>query len=259
MRALMISSPHSARPAVATVTIVGRGRLGRATATALRAAGVQVFGPYGRGEQVARADVVLLCVPDTEIPAAAMAVAVAENAPFVGHMSGATPVDGVVDFGLHPLQTFTGDEGPEAFRGIGCAVAGRTPAALEVAEELAGLLGAHPFPLEDAQRAGYHAAASIASNFTVTLLATAERIAATTGLAPDQARALLAPLVRTTVENWAARGPEGALTGPVARGDERTVARQRDAVAAAAPESLALFDALVDRTRALAGRTAAVS
>lgn len=257
MRALMISSPHSARPVIATVTIVGRGRLGRATATALRAAEVQVSGPLGRGENIPSSDVVLLCVPDTEIPAAAAAVE--GTAAFVGHMSGATPVDGVVDFGLHPLQTFTGDEGPEAFRGIGCAVAGRTPAALEVACELAGLLGAHTFPLEDGQRAGYHAAASIASNFTVTLLATAERIAATAGLAPDQARALLAPLVRTTVENWAARGPAGALTGPVARGDDRTVARQRDAIAASAPESLALFDALVDRTRALAGRTAAVS
>lgn len=259
MRAPMISTPHPARRVIATVTIVGRGRLGRATARALRAAGVEVFGPLGRGEHAPPSDVVLLCVPDSEIPAAATATAGAENAAFVGHMSGATPVEGTVDFGLHPLQTFTGDEGLEAFRGIGCAVAGSTPAALDVASGLAELLGARPFPLQDAQRAGYHAAASIASNFAVTLLATAERVAAGSGLAPDEARALLAPLVRTTIENWAARGPESALTGPVARGDERTVARQRAAIAADAPEELVLFDALVERTRALAGRTAAVS
>jgi predicted short-subunit dehydrogenase-like oxidoreductase (DUF2520 family) len=56
------------------------------------------------------------------------------------------------------------------------------------------------------------------------------------------------------VENWAALGPEQALTGPVARGDEETVARQRAVVAERTPESLPLFDALLDATRALAAR-----
>ncbi|MCW3040965.1 MAG: hypothetical protein JWM31_2870, partial [Solirubrobacterales bacterium] len=42
---------------------------------------------------------------------------------------------------------------------------------------------------------------------------------------------------------------------PIARGDEATVTRQRDAVAARTPELLPLFDVLADRTRALAGRT----
>jgi predicted short-subunit dehydrogenase-like oxidoreductase (DUF2520 family) len=68
-------------------------------------------------------------------------------------------------------------------------------------------------------------------------------------------RRLLGPLVRTTVENWLALGPERALTGPVARGDEPTIAAQRAAVADTAPELVELFDELVERTRALAGRT----
>jgi predicted short-subunit dehydrogenase-like oxidoreductase (DUF2520 family) len=60
-------------------------------------------------------------------------------------------------------------------------------------------------------------------------------------------------LVRATIENWAALGPERALTGPVARGDEATVARQRAAVADRAPDVLPMFDALVEATRTLAG------
>jgi predicted short-subunit dehydrogenase-like oxidoreductase (DUF2520 family) len=60
--------------------------------------------------------------------------------------------------------------------------------------------------------------------------------------------------VRATVENWATLGGERALTGPVARGDEVTVARQRAAIAQRAPELLELFDALVHRTRAMSGR-----
>jgi predicted short-subunit dehydrogenase-like oxidoreductase (DUF2520 family) len=172
-------------------------------------------------------------------------------------VSGATPLTalepaGVPAFGLHPLQTISGVQkrGPSPFLRCGCAVAGTTPEALATAEALALALGMRPFEIADEHRAAYHAAASVASNFLVTLEAAAERIAGEAGLAPDDARALLAPLVRTTVENWAAHGPERALTGPVARGDDATVARQRAAV----PEALLpLFDELVAQTRELAG------
>ena len=108
-----------------------------------------------------------------------------------------------------------------------------------MARELALSLGMVPFELSDDRRAAYHAAASTASNFLVTLEAAAERLAGGAGLPPDQARTLLAPLVRSTVENWAELGPERALTGPVARGDEETVTSQRAAVADTAPELLA--------------------
>ena len=121
---------------------------------------------------------------------------------------------------------------------------------------MAWRLGMQPFAIADADRAAYHAAASIASNFLLALQATAEEVAGGAGLERSEARELLAPLVRSTVENWAAHGPERALTGPVARGDEVTVERQREAVAQVAPGSLPLFDALVARTRALAGREA---
>jgi predicted short-subunit dehydrogenase-like oxidoreductase (DUF2520 family) len=241
---------------VSRVGVVGAGRLGTALAAALRAAGVEVEGPAGRGEVPRGCEAIVLCVPDAEIPAAAATVAGA--APLVGHTSGATRLSvleaaGGAAFGLHPLQTFPPGSGPEVFRGAGCAVAGTTPAALDFAIRLAELLGMTPFEIDDEGRAAYHAAASVASNFTVTLLAAAERIAAGAGLAPHEARALLAPLVRRTVESVAELGPERALTGPIARGDDGTVETQRRALEDAAPELLDLFDELVRHTRALAG------
>ena len=223
--------------------IVGAGRLGNALAAALRDAGIEVEGPLGRGAQP-EAPVVLLTVPDGEIRAAAEAT----PAQLIGHCSGATtlaPLAGHEAFSLHPLMTVP-DHGA-TFAGATAAVAGSTPRALDAARMLAECLGLRPVEVADADRAAYHAAASIASNFLVTLEGAAEELAATAGVD----RAALVPLVRAAVKNWAAAGAERALTGPIARGDEDTVARQRDAVAERTPDLLPLFDALVATTRGL--------
>ncbi|MET0829122.1 MAG: DUF2520 domain-containing protein, partial [Microbacterium sp.] len=104
----MTSTSQSPRRAVATVTIVGRGRVGRVMARALHGAGFVVNGPTERGQFVEPAEVVLLCVPDGQIAAVAASLSGAPG--LVGHVSGATPLAGLdVDFGLHPLQTFVGD------------------------------------------------------------------------------------------------------------------------------------------------------
>src|SRR3954452_6997355 len=222
-----MTSDHTRLEGPLRVGIVGPGRVGSALARALRDAGVGVEGPVGRGERPAGCDAIVLCVPDAEITTAAEVVTAA--APLVGHTSGATPLSalahaGVPGFGLHPLQSFA--HPGVRFEGAGAAVAGTTPEALELAVMLAERLGMRPFEIDDDGRAAYHAAASVASNFLVTLEAAAETIAAGAGLEREEARALLAPLVRQTVENIAELGPEEALTGPVARGDDATVATQ---------------------------------
>ena len=230
-----------------SIAVVGAGRLGSALAVALRAAGLAVTGPLGREPDVSGATLVLLCVPDGEIAAAAASI---PAAPLLGHCSGATtlePLSGHEAFSLHPLMTVPAGSPPEAFQGASAAVDGSTPRALAAAEALAQRVGMRPMRVAPEDRAAYHAAASIASNFVVTLEAAAERLAATAGVD----RAALAPLVRAAVETWAQLGPERALTGPIARGDEGTVARQRAAVLERTPELAPLFDALVEATRAL--------
>jgi predicted short-subunit dehydrogenase-like oxidoreductase (DUF2520 family) len=245
MRELERDLPNTSS-ARASVAIIGAGRLGSAIAGALREAGYHVLGPLGRGADPRHVDAVLLCVPDQQIARAAEGVG---PGPLVGHCSGATGLAALAPheaFSLHPLMTVTADGA--SFAGAGAAIAGTTERALAMAQELATALGLHAVEIAERDRVAYHAAASIASNFLVTLEAAAERLAATAGVD----RALLAPLVRATVENWASLGPERALTGPVARGDEDTVAAQREAVSTRAPELLELFDALTDATRALA-------
>ncbi len=250
-----ISTPPSSAWVQRGVAVIGAGRLGAAMAAALRAGGADVRGPLGRGADGADAGIVVLCVPDAEIAAAA-AVMSPRAGRLVGHCSGATtlaPLAPHEAFSLHPLMTVTGAE--TVLRGATAAVAGSTPRALAAAHDLAATLDMPAIEVAEEDRAAYHAAASIASNFLITLEASAERVGATAGLK----RGALLPLVRAAVENWAAQGPQRALTGPVARGDEETVARQRAAVAERAPGELELFDALVRATRRLAGEAVPTS
>ncbi|MDQ1082843.1 MULTISPECIES: DUF2520 domain-containing protein [Microbacterium] len=228
------------------VLIVGDGRMGRALAGALDAARVPLLGPAGRGETGADAGIVLLAVPDAAIADAARAIAPGR---FVGHLSGASdlsPLRGHEAFSIHPLMTVT-DAGA-SFAGVTAALSGSTSRALTIAEALTEVLGMTGVTVRDEDRAAYHAAASIAANFLVTLEGMAEDLAATA----DVERDALVPLVRAAVANWAEHGAAAALTGPVSRGDDATIARQRQALVERLPERVALFDALVDATRDLA-------
>ena len=242
---------------LASCTVIGAGRAGTALAAALRAAGITVEGPLGRGEIPGTDGPVLLCVPDAQIAVAARAL---EPGRLVGHTSGATTLDvltqaGHEAFSLHPLMTIPVGAGAAQLAGAPAAVAGSTPDALRTARALARAARLEPIDIADADRAAYHAAASIAANLLVTLHDGAERLLATAGAD----RSMLVPLVRAAVEAWAQEGGERALTGPIARGDHETVARQRAAVAERTPDLLEVFDALAAATERLAARDDAVA
>lgn len=229
------------------LAIVGAGRLGSAMVATLRAAGVPVTGPHGRGYAGAGDAVVLLGVPDDAIASAASLIA---PAAMVGHCSGASGLDVLGDrpgFSVHPLMTVT-PAGAD-FRGVFAAVDGSSAPALAVAGALARALGLRPVRVAGADRVAYHAAASIAANYLVTVEAAAAELLATAGLD----REVLLPLARAALENWGRLGP-AALTGPVARGDSGTVTRHRAAMAERVPELVGLLDALVAATERLAGR-----
>lgn len=232
----------------AHIGVVGAGRLGTALSHALRAGGLCVSGPHGRGAVGEGSDIVLLCVPDAAIASAARMV---RDGALVGHTSGATtlaPLGSRESFSIHPLLSVARDR--TSFAGAGCAIAGSTVRASAVAAEIASALGMRTFEVADADRALYHAAASLASNYLVTLEGAAEALFAAAGVSREH----IAPLVRSAAEQWEQRGARAALTGPVVRGDEETIMRQTRAIADRAPDLLALWDTLTRSTRALAAR-----
>ena len=218
-------------------------------ARTLAARGAAPVGLLGRGDPRPRfdpRDVVLLCVPDDAIAAVAATIPVG---PFVGHCAGALTLDVLGNhhaFSMHPLLSVT--DGFTGFEGAAGAIAGRDQDACAVARAIALRLGLEPVVVDDDFRALYHAAASMASNYMVTIEDAAERLASPTGIE----RRHLARLALSALENWERLGGRAALTGPIVRGDDATVRRQRAAVAQRAPETLALWDALAFAARELA-------
>lgn len=185
-------------------------------------------------------DLVLLCVPDAAIPDVARSI---PTGPWLAHVSGATTLPALDPhtrrFSVHPLQTLSIDRGAEQLDGAWAAVTGETAEAMEAATALAGLLGLRPFPLADADRPLYHAAAVIAGNYLVTLYRAASALFAEVGAPPEA----LIPLMQRTIENGF------VLTGPIARGDWTTVEAHLAALAERAPQLVPLYRALAEATR----------
>jgi predicted short-subunit dehydrogenase-like oxidoreductase (DUF2520 family) len=244
--------------ALPTLAIIGAGRVGGSLVAAAEAAGleVRIAGRDRALEACCDSEAALLCVPDSELRPAAQTIAAAvPPLRYVGHVSGASPLDvldpcaqrGASTFSIHPLQTIP-DPATDLTEAP-CAIAGGDAESAALARDLAGRLGMRPFEVPEEHRAAYHAAASMASNFLVALEESAARLLGDAGVA--DARELLAPLVLRTAANWAERGTE-ALTGPIARGDAATVERHTEAIRELAPELLALYQVLAARTAAVA-------
>lgn len=233
---------------MATLRIIGPGRAGTSLARALGRAGWAVAPALGRDDDLTDAgagvDLLVVATPDRTIAAVASAVAPRPDT-VVAHLAGSLGLDVLAPHprraALHPLVALPDPEAGAArlTSGAWFAVAGDP-----LVEQAVSDLGGTTFTVADEHRAAYHAAACIASNHLVALLGQVERVAATAGVPLDA----YLDLVRATVENVADLGVAEALTGPVARGDEATLARHREALAA---DEIAAYEAMVAAARRL--------
>ena len=186
-----------------------------------------------RVEAIRGVDLVLLAVPDDGIPELARELA-AEVGSATGlvvlHLSGLLDRRALVHLepsgaglgSFHPLQTISDPAAaPERLAGAYAGIEG-DERALATGERLASLLGMIAVPVSGHAKAAYHVGAVMAANYTVALAGVAERLAGVAGVPADVAARLYLPLVRGAAANLA-DGPVAALTGPIRRGDARTV------------------------------------
>ncbi|MGI5470118.1 Rossmann-like and DUF2520 domain-containing protein [Streptomyces sp. CA-132043] len=270
------------RPARLTVGVVGAGRVGPALAAALQLAGhrpVAVSGvsdasrrraaallpdvPLVPPEEVlARADLVLLTVPDDALPGLVAGLAetgAVRPGQLLVHTSGrfgAGVLDeatraGALPLALHPAMTFTGTS-VDVQRLAGCSFGVTAPEQLRMAAEALVIeMGGEPEWIEEAARPLYHAALAMGANHLVTLVAQSLELLRKAGVAaPDR---MLGPLLGAALDN-ALRSGDAALTGPVARGDAGTVAAHVTELRKHSPQAVSGYLAMARTTadRALA-------
>ncbi|MBO9697608.1 MAG: DUF2520 domain-containing protein [Sphingopyxis sp.] len=150
---------------------------------------------------------------------------------------------GALTAAIHPAMTFTGDPASEVQRMAGArfAVTGSTTGATDRAMGFVALFGGIAVEVAEDRRALYHAALCHASNHMVTLITGASHALEDAGV--DDPAALLAPLVRAALENSLAFGFAG-LSGPLLRGDARTIGEHLDTLAAHSPDLLPAYRAM---------------
>ncbi|HUO17991.1 MAG TPA: DUF2520 domain-containing protein [Verrucomicrobiae bacterium] len=239
-----------------TVAIIGAGNLGTALALALRRSGYEIEAilskPLPQSRKKARelakrvnarvisaasddltAKVVWFSVPDAQIASAARDWSAKLNwkGKIAFHSSGALSSD-VLEIlrrrrtavaSVHPFMTFVSGSQP-SLAGVPFAIEGDAVAirmARRIVNDLAGLA----FPLRKRDKPAYHAWGTFASPFFVALLMAAEQVAEIAGVQPQTARRRMMPILLQTLANYASRGPAGAFSGPIIRGDSDTIRR----------------------------------
>ncbi|HEY7617119.1 MAG TPA: Rossmann-like and DUF2520 domain-containing protein [Terriglobales bacterium] len=237
-----------------SIAIVGPGSLGSAMASSLRRAGYRITEVISREGRASRqrakrlartvsaratvitnpqlnANIVWLCVPDREIAACAQSLqnATAWKGKIAFHSSGALTSDelnalkrkGTSVASLHPMMTFVPGVRP-ALDGVSFALEGDA-SAVRAARRIVRDLGGQSFVIRKQQKPAYHAWGAFASPLLVSALVTAEQVAGAAGLGREAARKMMLPIVRQTLANYAKRGPAGAFSGPIVRGDAETL------------------------------------
>ncbi|PJO78965.1 DUF2520 domain-containing protein [Neisseria brasiliensis] len=256
--------------------IVGAGRVGQTFATLLsrhpewqlshivsRSLPSNAFGATVLADManLPPADVVIIATPDNAIEATAERLACeVELTPqtVVLHLSGAKTIQvlqavtthDALAGSLHPVFAFADVEHSVAnLAGNLCAIEAEQAQAVEILQQLAEALGLTAFALPSEYKARYHAALSAASNFSVTLAAFAQDLLTPLALQETLSRRLVGNLMQQSINNLGKLPPLQALTGPIVRGDDSTVAAH---LAAMTPEEQAAYRVWAQATLNLA-------
>ena len=255
------------RGAAEPIAIAGAGRVAQALGRLLRERGQPVTAVASRDPSHARAAAKFIgdgvaSVTYAELPghAASVVIAVSDDAltqvaaalaasgmtkGVALHTCGASGPDalaplqarGVSCGTLHPLQSvFSPEQGARDLVGATFAISGNGAAA-QLAERIVALAGGRTLRISDEKRPLYHAAAAMASNYVVTLIAAALHTLQAAGVSQGAALAALDPLIRASVAYALSGGPLDTMTGPISRGDAQTVASHLRALASM-PETI---------------------
>lgn len=245
-----------------TINIIGAGRLGKTIGKliATQRAGiiqgicnqslessccaVEFIGEgkaYDQISQLPPADITLITTPDDDIKVAAIHLSNSEmlkEGSFVIHCSGSLtsaelePVKAKPCYtaSVHPMHSFANPAiSVNTFANTYCAIEGED-SAVATATILFKKIGALTYAVNSDKKALYHAAGVIASNYLVTLCNQAKTCMESAGVEEKMAMKIITSLMQGTLTNLSTTlSPKNSLTGPIKRGDEKTIAKHKEA------------------------------
>ena len=264
---------------------IGAGKVGMAFGMYLRIKGFHVQGYYSRNyvsaqtaatktnsqayetleQLMSEIDFLWITTPDDEIQGVCNHLAerkLFREGQIIAHMSGAAPSSllqeaqkqGCCIYSVHPLQAVAGIE--KALRDLEntyFCIEG-DPEKMSVIEALFVKLGNPIFKLTTEQKVLYHAGACVFSNYLVTLVDQGLSYFENIGIAKEEGFKAVLPLIMGTLHNIEDMGTARALTGPIARGDQRTVENHVRALTEHIPESLAFYRKMGQMTLEIASK-----
>ncbi|MBS4042102.1 MAG: DUF2520 domain-containing protein [Flavobacteriales bacterium] len=180
------------------------------------------------------------------------------------HMSGALASEELKDIklkgkgcsiaSLHPLQAFANiEQAVVNLKNTLFTLEGDHEAVVAL-KSIVELCGNEYAIIEAEKKALYHSAACVVSNYMVTLLDIGERLFQLSGISKDISKAGLLPLLYSSLENYKGLGGEEALTGPIARGDLKTLIKHMEAIQSYCPELKDFYSSMGRETLELAAR-----
>jgi len=272
------------------IGIIGTGKVGCALAIGLKNIGFEISGLYSRSIDpvkllnstiktelendllltVNNSEVIFLTVPDDVLKSVAKEISNAiedlKGKTFF-HCSGALTSDvldplkqnGGETASLHPIQTFADKENGWiglvhiCFGFEGCEVSLRT------AQVIVNALSSKILIINKENKMLYHAAASILSNYMVTLSYIAGDLLVKAGIDRNIGFEAFLPLIGKTVKNIELLGSVDALTGPISRGDLKTINEHVKSIKEKAPEVLDVYKVLGNKTVGIALKMGSIS
>jgi predicted short-subunit dehydrogenase-like oxidoreductase (DUF2520 family) len=242
-----------------SVTIIGLGNWGTSLAHALEKVEVPLYPAATLEDAQLAADILWLCVPDAAIAPVTRRLAGRLKArrrkmtgQIVVHSSGALNAQalraaaalGASVASVHPVMSFP-TRTPVPLQGVPFGIEADS-AARRVLNALVRRMGGRPFAIKAESKALYHAVGVLSSPLLVSHLIAAQQAAELAGFTPRQARELVEPIARATLENFFRKGAESSFSGPIARGDRETIrlhlqALQPHPMLAGVYRSLALY------------------
>jgi len=265
------------------IGFIGAGKVGTAFGKYLSDKGLKVKGYYSRskksaenagdftsstvyyniGDLIQRADIIFITTNDDEI-SKVCEILTQEGLLYSGqilvHMSGgyssrileSAKKKGCYIYSLHPLQAFADiKKAVIDLEDTIFSIEGDEEK-IDVLKKILNTTGNKYFNITAEQKSIYHATACVLSNYLVTLIDYGLSLFETIGIDGEEGYKAVYPLIEGTLKNIHSLGTKKALTGPIARGDIKTIENHVKSIETLAQDKLDFYRLMGEKTLKLA-------